>query len=251
MEFGTDDNTVCANCGYVDSGLGYDGGGRVAAVYKRIFYFNELISQFCLYEPPVHPELLALLRVAAEKRGWRRFDRPRIQTLCRSVGTTCDRSIPRCFWVPLPEALSIRFATKTGQPLANLRKFGEKWRQITHKLGGARPPMPSPECLEVLREFVAQVSRAFEQIRHTADCPYIPDCHKRFGCRHNIIDSNYVLKKGFLFWACGDRANPDYQAFKRFLPQPAKKNRVTIRQRYWNPICRKLGWSYWDTRATL
>jgi hypothetical protein len=111
--------------------------------------------------------------------------------------------------------------------------------------------MPSPECLTVLREFVGHVSHAFEQVRHTPDCPCIPNCHKRFGCRHNIIDSNYVLKKGFLFWARGDRTNPEYRAFKAFLPQPAKKNRTTIRQRYWNPICRKLGWSYWDTRAQL
>ena len=247
----SDGNTVCAECGAVASGIGFDLGGRVAAVYKRVFYFNELLSQFCLFEPPVPEELLGYIRLAAEARGWKTFSRTRIQTLCRSVATTQDRSIPRCYWIKLPIEVAYRHSTKTGRPLHNFRKFGEKWRRIQWQLGGPRPPMPTTQCLEVVRVVIGCVSRAFEQVRHTADCPCIPNCHRRFGCRHNIIDSNYILKKAFLYWAKGDRTNPEYLAFKAFLPQPTKRNRQVIRQRYWNPICRKLGWTYWDTRPNL
>lgn len=247
----SDDNTVCSDCGAVVSGVAFDVGGRVAAVYKRVFYFNELLSQLCLFEPPVAEELVGFLRLAAEKRGWKTFSRSRIQTLCRSVATTQDRSIPRCFWVPLPVEVSFRFSTKTGRPLQNFRKFGEKWRRLQWQLGGPRPPRPTTQQLEVVRVVIGAVSRAFEQIRHSPDCPCVPDCHKRFGCRHNIIDSNYILKKAFLYCFGGDRQHPEYQALKPFLPQPTKRNRQVIRQRYWNPICRKLGWTYWDTRPSL
>lgn len=246
-----DDNTVCEQCGAVRGSVGYDIGGRVGSLYKRVFYFNELISQFCLFEPPIPPELLGLLREARQKRAWRSLSRAKVHVLCRSVSVACDPSVPRCFWVRLPHSLSRQFQTKTGRVLRDLRKFGEKWRRIVFELDGTRPPLPEPETVEVLQRFVGSVSRAFEQIRHSPDCPCIPNCHKRFGCRHNIFDSNYILKKAFLFAVGGDRQAPAYQAVKPWLPQPEKANKRKIRQRYWNPICRKVGWSYWDTKIYL
>lgn len=246
---------VCA-CGRAIQEFGDDAGRtRIRLLYKRIFYFNELISQFSLLEPSIPAEVLALLRAAYQRRvgvpGWRTLTRERIHTLCRSVSTTRDPKIPSCFAVRISPEISRRFASKTGRPLTDLRKYGEKWRRIIFELTGDRPPVLSQDCVETLRAFIANVSRAFELVRHTTDCSGTVNCHRRYGCRHNVINSNYVLKKGFLFYWRGDRRHPDYQAIRRWLPQPNRANRHAIRDRYWRPICRTLGWTIWDTSFTF
>lgn len=127
-----DGHCVCT-CGRTIQEFGDDvGRTRIRLLYKRIFYFNELISQFSLLEPSIPAEVLALLRVAYKRRtgtpGWRTLTRERIHTLCRSVATTRDPKIPSCFAVRISPEVSRRFSSKTGRPLTDLRKYGEKAR---------------------------------------------------------------------------------------------------------------------------
>lgn len=240
-------HTVCNGCGsVVATGCDFDADERVRLLYKRVFYFNELISLFCLGDPPIPAELLDLLKTAYSKRTWPRLERAQVHELCRSVSAVRDKKIPSCFHVKLPLEYSRKFAAKTGRLLYDLRKYGEKWRRIKYELTGERPPIPSANCIDTLRMFIANVSRIFESIRHCSECPGTTNCHKHYPCRHNIINSNYILKKGFLFFYRGDRRNEEYIQFKTWLPQPNRSNRHEVRDKYWKPICRRLGWTYWE-----
>lgn len=241
--------SVCNGCGAARHVIG-DGvaSDRIRQLYKRIFYFNELISQVSLFEPAIPDPLLALLKAAYHKRGWTSLDQARVHQLCASVSVVRDRKISRLYWVPLEEFLSKQYAAKTGTPLRDFKKFGEKWRRITWELTGRRPPVISPETADTLRRFLATVSRLFEKVRHTSDCTGARHCHRFSGCRHNIINGNYLLKKAFLHAARGNRRDPQYQAIRPWLPVPGRANRHAIRDRFWRPIVKLAGWLHWKTK---
>lgn len=121
---------VCAGCGSAVPDFGGDGmDDRIHALYKRVFYFNELISQLMLCEPAIPAELLDLLRAAYARRSWTSLSRARVHELCRSVSLAGDHKIPSCFHIRLTKECSIGFSARTGRPLTDLRKFGEKVRR--------------------------------------------------------------------------------------------------------------------------
>lgn len=239
---------VCDWCGLVRSSgtaLAPFDSTILQEFYKRGFYINELLSQWQLQEPPVPEELLELLRAAYNARGGP-LTQQTVHLLCRSVSTKRPHDIGKRFWVRLPRRLGRKFkAQRTGTPLTNLRKFGEKWRSIVWRLGGPRPPRAPGHLLESLRTFASRVDIAFEEVRHEADCPRTKGCHKRYGCRHNIINTSYLLKKGLLDFY-GDRSSPNYRAHAAWFPQPNKSYRHRIRKRYWLPIAQRLKLKHWQ-----
>lgn len=249
---GTDAYTVCQACG-ITCGPTLDGGSqyhyRVRVMYQRVFYFNELLSQYGLYEPAIPPPLLELLRQAWKKRPlYDRLDRERVHTLCRSVSVKKDPKIPSCFWVPLSEELSQQYAAKSGTKLKDLRHYGEKWRRISFEFTGRRPPKLSVQALASVRRWLETASRVFEVVRHAEECDGKAKCHRRFNCRKSIINSNYLIRKALLFYYRGDRKNKKYRAHCKWLPCPERANRHKLRLRYFQPMVERVGgeWKkYW------
>lgn len=238
---------VCDTCGRVKSSGNYAlpfDSTVLQEFYKRSFYINELLSQWQLQEPPIPAPLLELLRTAHKRHGGE-LSKETVHVLCRSVSAKRPPDIKRKRWVRLPRRLGRAFkAQRTGAPLTNLRKFGEKWRSIMWRLGGPKPPRAPQHLLESLRAFASRVDIAFEEVRHEPGCPRTKDCHKKYGCRHNIINTSYLLKKGLLNFY-GNRDSPHYKAHAAWFPQPNKAYRQRIRERYWLPICKQLKLKHW------
>lgn len=249
LERNCDYDLVCLECGAVStSSRVKSNSNSVRAYYNRVFYFNELLGQFLLVEPPIPVELLDLLRQAYSRRNFPQFGQTQVHELCRAVSTVQHPSVPRIFWVRIPEEISKKYQTRTKAPLQNLRKYGEKWRRIVFEFTGRSPPTVSDERIDAVRSILANISRAFEQIRHSENCDRRHNCNKVFGCRHSIPNTNYIIKKAFLYAYGGDRKHPEYLAIKEWLPQPQRKNRYNIRDLYWKPIVAKLGLPYWDPK---
>ncbi len=216
-------------------------------LYKRGFYINELLSQWQMLEPAVPQPLMDLLCIARARRGKHvPLTKSLVHTLCRSVSTVRHPDISPAHFVRITEKTSKAFAAqRTGTPLRNLRKFGEKWRSIVAHLGGPRPPKAPERLLEALRMFASRADIAFAQVRHEPGCPQTKNCHKHYGCRHNIINTSYLLKKGLLNFYKGDKGNANYRAHKVWFPQPNSTYRRRIRDRYWRPMAKLMGLKYW------
>jgi len=252
FEPGTDGFLSCTACGCtLGPGINHEPAdtSRVRAFYQRVFYFNELLGQYQLFEPAIPEDLLVLLKEAYSKRTtWDELSRERVHTLCRSVSLKKDAKVSSLHWVPLPEEYSQRYRAKTGTPLRDLRHFGEKWRRISFELTGRRPPKLSVQCVESIRRFLATVSRVFEFIRHDPACRGGERCHRKHPCRKSIINSNYLIKKALLFYYKGNRRHPKYLANRPWLPGPSRDNRHQLRVRYFQPMVERVGgeWKkYW------
>lgn len=219
-----------------------------SAGYFRRFYLNEVLKQWQCQEPPMPSSLFRVLRRAYRKarandrRYWRRskLDRDRIHALCRSIAALpvkCE--LPGLGWTPLSYEHSMRYrARRTGRPLADFRKFGEKWRSLICRLTRRPPPRPPAALVNYISEFYNRAEAAFLRIRHASDCDGRYDCHKQFKCRNSMLAVNYVCKKAILSYCGGDKQHPLYVQFKHDWPCLSRERRHQIKRQYWLPLCR-------------
>lgn len=250
----SDDAFVCERChalvNVVTSILPFDS-VVVQEQYKRGFYYNEVISQWQLQEPPIPEALLALLDNAfkayrAENPGQVPLTKEAIHDICKSVSRKRHSAVPTSRWVRIGKRLSRRFAARrTEKPLQDLRKYGEKWRSLIWRWERRRPPIATPQMLDSIRMFCGRVDIAFERVRHTPQCDGANNCHRRSKCRKNIFNTSYILKKALLNCCGGNRKHPFYVANKPWLPQVNKHQRQQIRQRFWDPIARQCKFRHW------
>ena len=92
------------------------------------------------------------------------------------------------------------------------KKYLEKWVSIRWKLTGYGPGDPlnyekykkskaySKSCelgrlTRLLEVMFKGIQKPFQEIRHTKECDRkTPDCHKKFGCRHNLPHYNTTIR---------------------------------------------------------
>lgn len=154
------------------------------SVYKRIHHWHERMSQWCGQEPRIDPEIMALIEREARKRKYERsYGRGTIAEILRSVR--------------VPHRLQEKFRSQKFKklPMTTLNRFNEKWRTIQSRLTGEKMQLPRPDLLRNMRTGFLQLQPVFERVRHSSNCTGGFKCHKRFGCRHNFINYNYVIIK--------------------------------------------------------
>jgi hypothetical protein len=257
---------VCASCGQVVRLLVYEADMfpdqeaykvSKSVGYFRRFYLNEVLKQWQCQEPPMPSPLFRILRRAyhsarrKDRRFWsrKRLDRDRIHALCRSISATsvvCE--LPGLEWTPIHPYTSRKFkAKRTGRPLPDFRKFGEKWRGLICRLAKRPAPRPPPALVNYISDFYQQAEVAFLQIRHAPDCDHRFDCHKTFRCRNSMLAVNYVCKKAILSYCEGDKQHPIYKRHKHDWPELSRERRHQIKRQYWLPLCRLAmgGFRFW------
>lgn len=180
---------VCRKCGLVQ-------GGQVAAfcytlplparrsLYKRIHHFSERMAQWCCVEPRVPQEILALVAHEAQNEKYER-------TYGRE--TVCE--ILRAVTVPDELAEKYRSRKFKKNKLTKLNGLQEKWKTIRQHLTKEKPEQPPTELVDAMRSGFLRLQPAFEANRHVEGCDRGANCHKRYGCRHNILNLNFLILK--------------------------------------------------------
>jgi hypothetical protein len=257
--FGDSDGySVCLDCGLEQQRLfkqesTFDANSFNSATnlnYKRCFYLNEILKQWCQCEPSIPKPVINILTKAYKKarasdyKNFRRacFDRAKFHALCRSCTNGPWKREYNLEKTRIPKKIFERypnyFSAKRGRrPPENFRKYGEKWRTGIALLTGRRRIQPPFALQQYFKEFFKKIERAFESVRHEPTCDGRDKCHKYFKCRKSIISINFIARKMLLSFCGNDKSHPTYKYFKHDWPGPSRERKQMIEQKYWKKIC--------------
>ena len=122
-------------------------------------------------------------------------------------------------------------------PMRTLKRFGEKWVTIKSRLTGVASPKPSSHLLENLRRGFLAIQGPFERLRHKPACSGSEhNCHKRHGCRNNMLHYNFVIMK--LIKHYGGEA--EAAKWADYFPQISKNKRSRLKG-IWSQIELEVG----------
>lgn len=203
--------------------------------YRRIFHFNERLTQLNLCEPGIPLELFNLI----VQRYYSRLQAKEEPTPLPDELTKDD--VKRlCNEIEVPEDLQERYRSKKFKKNAHtdMRRYAEKWMSIRARLGGYRPPKLEEGQVKEIRDLFCEAEGAFKKIRHKPECKGEKDCHKgEAACRHNFLNYNYVILQ--LLKRMGV-----HETYLPWFPQLKTKDKLENLNHYWEMMCKELGWEF-------
>lgn len=214
--------------------------------YKRMFYFNERISQFNRTEPEIDPFLRDLLYKAyiiwcgrGKIKEGEIVPYEITRKICRSVSVEYKRDTT----VSISKQDSIEYGSHKfkRKPIKNLLYLAEKWITLNKLWTGKYPPYFDSDIILRLRLCYAAYQAPFEQIRHSDQC--LQDrssdkyqCHKsKYKCRYAMVNIN-LLMSIFLLKCELDEDGEEYKTYMEWWPQLNINKRLDLVKTYILPI---------------
>ena len=160
--------------------------------YKRNFYFNERCTRWTCTEPPLPPDVLALVKNEAmdrDKYGDLQLGCSRgvISRILRAVGSKLTPAF-------MEKYRSVKFKKQAMTPKRFYDKYYEKWKTIRWSLNGQKPIIPSRRLVERIKFLFAASQKPFEDFRHTEKCTRCMNCEEKFKCWHNFRSYDYAFR---------------------------------------------------------
>ena len=206
---------------------------KLGSTYKRIFHFNERLTQLNMCEPPMPLELFGLLAGTYKEL----YEQKRIGTPDELDKKAVSKL---CCSIELDEEYKEKYRSKKFKqnPHNDMKRYREKWISIRAFLGGYKPPKLTAEQLFEIRRLFMQIEAPFQEIRHVPSCDRKDKkCHLSKGCRYTMLNYNYILVQLLNFMGL-------YETYAPWLPQLSTPRKVASLNWYWKKICEKLNWQY-------
>jgi hypothetical protein len=161
-------------------------------VYERKFYFAERLSRWNCVEPGIDDlswfiiEDEALGNPEKYKNITRRCTRNDIKKILKSI---------KIHPIHRYRLRSRKYKRNLMTPSRFYNKFYEKWRSIGWKLTGIQPDIPKVKLVQLINLLFMKIQPIFEQLRHHKECDMRYQCDKYFGCKHNFLNYDFVIRK--------------------------------------------------------
>lgn len=232
---------VCVKCGLVQESVNFSPNGPVIPrkYYQRRFYFSERMSRWCCTEPEI--DELSWFIIKDEAYG-NPQKYPNIRKKCRRQDV---RKILKS--IKLPKIFMHRLRSKKYKknPMTNERfynKFYEKWRSISWMLTRKKPALPSFLLVKKMIFMFDQMQHIFERIRHVDECDGSYQCDKYYGCKHNFLNYDFIIRKLLQIAELKFGWHGCFKRFKNDFPVTSKRIRNTQLRPFFKKMADELGW---------
>lgn len=203
------------------------------SVYKRIHHWGERMSQWVGTEPAIPADIFSLIQSEAKKPTY---------------GGTYDRSTIRRILkaVDVPPWLQEKYRSQKFRklPMKTLKRFGEKWISIKSRLSESGIQKPNARLMSKMREGFLEIQAPFERLRHKAACSGSETkCHKKHGCRNNMLHYNFVILNLIERFGSKEEA----VTWRHCFPQISSTKKTKLVE-IWTQIVDEVGWDKPPTR---
>jgi len=121
-------------------------------------------------------------------------------------------------------------------------KFYEKWRTISWVITGKKPRIPHHMLVRRLTFMFDQMQHIFERLRHVDECDGNYECDKYYGCKHNFLNYDFVIRKLLQVAELKYGWHKCFDRFKNDFPITSEHIRETQLRPFFKKIADELGW---------